>query len=497
VADGVMRRYMFKVYPNRAQTAALDSMRELCRQLYNAALEQRETQWRHEVQRHAPKERRGLSFYDQGAAIKIIRRDDPAFAVIPFDILSDVLRRLDLAFQAFFRRAKAGAGAASGYPRYRGRKHYPGFGLPKHGAGWRFDHAHNRLYVKGVPGLLRLRGQFPAAPLSIRSSALILRHGTWWLSVAVKMAPRMARENSLSGELSFDLIDSFAALKTASSGHAAGPEERVFTFSNGRITETNPGTYRQAPADPGESSGDRGWTDIYSGNPAPADPGESSGDRGLDSKDQFVRSPADPGESSGDRGKQAEEHARRVPADPGESSGDRGAAPMTPKRSSPADPGESSGDRGSRESGLCSRQPADPGESSGRRRKKRRTSVDARRRQAALHEWTTAIARSYEKLTVSGPASIVETTRSGHGDAVEWGAETALKAALNRYILEQAPASAIAMLKYKIAERGAECVICPPPEHKTSIGNEIVNARKAARRLTRATKKVERSCTRI
>jgi putative transposase len=409
VADGVMRRYMFKVYPNRAQTAALDSMRELCRQLYNAALEQRETQWRHEVQRHAPKERRGLSFYDQGAAIKIIRRDDPAFAVIPFDILSDVLRRLDLAFQAFFRRAKAGAGAASGYPRYRGRKHYPGFGLPKHGAGWRFDHAHNRLYVKGVPGLLRLRGQFPAAPLSIRSSALILRHGTWWLSVAVKMAPRMARENSLSGELSFDLIDSFAALKTASSGHAAGPEERVFTFSNGRITETNPGTYRQAPADPGESSGDRG----------------------------------------------------------------------------------------SRESGLCSRQPADPGESSGRRRKKRRTSVDARRRQAALHEWTTAIARSYEKLTVSGPASIVETTRSGHGDAVEWGAETALKAALNRYILEQAPASAIAMLKYKIAERGAECVICPPPEHKTSIGNEIVNARKAARRLTRATKKVERSCTRI
>ena len=44
--DCVTRRYEFRLYPNAAQRAALDEQAALLARLWNAALEQREAQWR-------------------------------------------------------------------------------------------------------------------------------------------------------------------------------------------------------------------------------------------------------------------------------------------------------------------------------------------------------------------------------------------------------------------------------------------------------------------
>jgi putative transposase len=51
-------------------------------------------------------------------------------------VLQDVLRRLDRAFQAFFRRCKNGE--KPGFPRFQGRNRYDSFTYPD-GAGWKFD----------------------------------------------------------------------------------------------------------------------------------------------------------------------------------------------------------------------------------------------------------------------------------------------------------------------------------------------------------------------
>jgi putative transposase len=51
-------------------------------------------------------------------------------------VLQDVLRRLDRAFQAFFRRVKNRE--EPGYPRFQGRNRYHSFTYPD-GAGWKFD----------------------------------------------------------------------------------------------------------------------------------------------------------------------------------------------------------------------------------------------------------------------------------------------------------------------------------------------------------------------
>jgi putative transposase len=116
----------------------------------------------------------------------------------------------------------------------------------------------------------------------------------------------------------------------------------------------------------------------------------------------------------------------------------------------------------------------------------RRQAKIARQRREALHRWTTGIATRFSSLTIISPP-ISEITRTGAGDRNDWGAAVDLKAQFNRHVLDQAPGAAIAMLEYKIAERGGATRIVTPAEHKAEIGNLIVSATKLNRELRRAT----------
>src|SRR5262249_47597619 len=90
----------FKLKPTPQHERELERVLSVCRWLYNAALEQRQTAY----------ERRGvsLSCYDQEAELKDIRAALPEFASVHSHVLQDVLARLDRAFAAFFRRIREG-----------------------------------------------------------------------------------------------------------------------------------------------------------------------------------------------------------------------------------------------------------------------------------------------------------------------------------------------------------------------------------------------------
>lgn len=123
------RSYKFLLRPTSKQAAALESCLEGCRQLYNAALEERREAWR--TGRHR------ITFYSQDAQLKEIRRTDPDYARWSFACEREAIRRLDRAFQAFYRRVKAGE--RPGYPRFRGRARFDSVTWPQHGNGCRWD----------------------------------------------------------------------------------------------------------------------------------------------------------------------------------------------------------------------------------------------------------------------------------------------------------------------------------------------------------------------
>src|SRR5215471_5914259 len=81
--------------------------------------------------------RKSLGYTQQAAELAEIKVAYPAYQDIYSQVLQDVLRRLDKAFAAFFRRLKNGE--KPGYPRFQGEGRYDSFTYPQSGfalAGW-------------------------------------------------------------------------------------------------------------------------------------------------------------------------------------------------------------------------------------------------------------------------------------------------------------------------------------------------------------------------
>ena len=101
------RKVTLKLDPNAAQSARLDAWTRLHCELTNAALEERIDAWR--------KAGQSISYFDQQNTLPEIKAARPEFAELGSHALQQTLRRLDLAFAAFFRRVKAGQ--TPGFPR--------------------------------------------------------------------------------------------------------------------------------------------------------------------------------------------------------------------------------------------------------------------------------------------------------------------------------------------------------------------------------------------
>ena len=84
--------------------------------------------------------------------------------------------------------------------------------------------------------MLKVRGRLPCEPEAIKTFDLCWRESRWWLSLVVEMPPR--RQSGVGeGEVTFDLIDSFAGVTRLNGGRTAGPE-RAYRFArDGRIRE--------------------------------------------------------------------------------------------------------------------------------------------------------------------------------------------------------------------------------------------------------------------
>src|SRR5215469_8850929 len=113
----VRKSYKYKLKPTAEQERKLAATLWHCRDLYNAGLEQRIWAYR--------KCGVTVTHAQQEAELPSIRAAFPEYAAIHSQVLQDVLTRLDRAYQAFFRRVKAGQ--TPGFPRFLGQRRYHSF----------------------------------------------------------------------------------------------------------------------------------------------------------------------------------------------------------------------------------------------------------------------------------------------------------------------------------------------------------------------------------
>jgi putative transposase len=92
--------FTYRLYPNKQQNRLLEQQLEECRWLYNYLLAERRDAWE--------QRQKSVRLYDQHAMLPALKAERSQLAGVQSQVLQNVAVRIELAFQAFFRRVKAG-----------------------------------------------------------------------------------------------------------------------------------------------------------------------------------------------------------------------------------------------------------------------------------------------------------------------------------------------------------------------------------------------------
>ena len=167
------RTFRYRLYPTAAQRDALDGQLRICCELYNAALQERREAWR--------LVRVSIRFAQQSAQLPALKGDRPDVAGVYAQVLQDVLRRVDKAFGAFFRRIHRGERA--GFPRFRAARRFDSLTYPQ--LGFAVVGRHLQLSkIGGIKVKLHRPIEGTIKTLTIRREA-----GKWFACFSVEVDP--------------------------------------------------------------------------------------------------------------------------------------------------------------------------------------------------------------------------------------------------------------------------------------------------------------------
>jgi putative transposase len=118
-----LKAYKYKLKTNAKFEAACIAALDVCRELYNAALQERRDAYRIN----------GISinYHAQAVQLPQIKQIRQDVGGVHSQVLQDTLRRVDKTFDAFFRRVKNGE--TPGYPRFKPASRYDSFTYPQSG----------------------------------------------------------------------------------------------------------------------------------------------------------------------------------------------------------------------------------------------------------------------------------------------------------------------------------------------------------------------------
>jgi putative transposase len=117
------KAFKYRLYPTRQQEQLLNKTLALCRELYNASLEERTEAYR--------MSKVTITYNQQANQLPEIKEIRPEYTDIHSQVLQDTLRRVQKAMDNFFRRVKNGE--TPGYPRYKSYNRFDSFTYPQSG----------------------------------------------------------------------------------------------------------------------------------------------------------------------------------------------------------------------------------------------------------------------------------------------------------------------------------------------------------------------------
>ena len=175
----VLKTFQYRLYPTKEQQRLLMRQLEECRWLWNTLLGERKQAWEDRQET--------VDYYTQKAELPVLKVGErPTLAEVHSQVLQDVALRLKKAFDAYFRRIKAGE--SPGYPRFRGAGRYDSLTFPQVPVGCALDAKAKRLVISKVGCIKVLLHR----PLEGVPKTATIRHtatGKWFVSFACEWEP--------------------------------------------------------------------------------------------------------------------------------------------------------------------------------------------------------------------------------------------------------------------------------------------------------------------
>ncbi len=169
VATRRCRTYRYRLHPTVRQTQALSRQLELQRELYNAALEERIGAWKWE--------RRRVTYFDQCMTLTGLKEFRPEVLSCGVNLCRGTLKRLERAFDGFYRRARSGE--PPGFPRFRSAQRWDSLQWEDR-SGWKITESH-RLRLLGIG---EIKMNYYRELQGIPKAITVKSEGRkWWVSV--------------------------------------------------------------------------------------------------------------------------------------------------------------------------------------------------------------------------------------------------------------------------------------------------------------------------
>ena len=176
--ESALKAYKFRLYPSAGQEKLLNNQLNLCRELYNTFLQQRI---------YAHKTGMSINYNFQQDQIPPLKRGFKEYKSIHSQVLQDVARRVDKAYDNFYRRIgekRNGKSIKAGFPRFKSGERYNSITYTQSG----FKILDNGHVLLSKIGEIRM---FMHRPVEGETKTLSIKRdkvGDWFITITVDAA---------------------------------------------------------------------------------------------------------------------------------------------------------------------------------------------------------------------------------------------------------------------------------------------------------------------
>ncbi|MCK5611295.1 transposase [Candidatus Pacearchaeota archaeon] len=185
------KSYKYRIYPTKSQIGKLENTFSMCRYLYNWNFDERMSVYKSSGE--------NISYSQQQNALPALKSEKPWFGSVHSQVLQDVLKRLDKAYQNFFRKPKTNK--AHELPKFKKRGQWNSITYPQ----FKKRPRENNIKVPKIGNVKIVHHRAIPDNAKIKTLTISKEAGKWFACFSFEFESQIEPKEDLSNAVGIDL----------------------------------------------------------------------------------------------------------------------------------------------------------------------------------------------------------------------------------------------------------------------------------------------------